>query len=140
MATRLGLSDRVQFLGFVTDPECVMAAADCVAVPSTWHEACSRVVVETLAQGTPVVGSNIGGTPELVSDGVEGLLVEVGSVDALVTAFKRIGDHPASRSRLATAARARAERDFRMESVVGKYASVYGEVDPPASGAQGKLA
>jgi glycosyltransferase involved in cell wall biosynthesis len=131
MAARLGLADRVAFLGFVTDPQSVMTAADFVAVPSTWHEACSRVVVESLAHATPVVGSNIGGTPELVSDDVEGLLVEAGSVDALVAAFRRIGEDPALRKRLAAAARARAERDFRMESVVGKYAAIYAEANPP---------
>ena len=130
LATQMGIADRVRFLGFVTDPYDIMAAADAVPVPSTWHEACSRVVVESLAQGTPVIGSRIGGTPELVADGAEGLLVEVGNVDALRDAFLRIGEAPAFRDRLARAARERAARDFRMESVVAKYHGVYRELVP----------
>jgi glycosyltransferase involved in cell wall biosynthesis len=133
MATSLGLRGRVRFLGFLAKPDDTMAAADVIAVPSTWQEAGSRVIVEALNQGTPVIGSRTGGTPEMVADGVEGLIVAPGSVDDLARAIRTIGEDADLRSRMSAAARERMNRDFRMEIVFDRYAALYSELTATGS-------
>lgn len=128
MVGTLGLGDRVRFLGFLAKPDDTMAAADMIAVPSTWEEAGSRVIVEALNQGTPVIGSRTGGTPEMVADGVEGLIVAPGSVDELARAMRQIGENPDLRARMRVAARERMRRDFRMDTVFERYAALYNEL------------
>ena len=70
----LGLEDRMIFTGFRKDIPAVTAAMDVLAVPS-WAEPFGRVVVEGLAAGRPVVGTNAGGIPEILTDGHAGYLV-----------------------------------------------------------------
>lgn len=128
MAATLGLEGRVRFLGFLARPDDTMAAADMIAVPSTWQEAGSRVIVEALNQGTPVIGSRTGGTPEMVADGVEGLIVAPGSVEDLARAMRTIGENADLRARMRVGARERMKRDFRMDIVFERYAALYGEL------------
>jgi glycosyltransferase involved in cell wall biosynthesis len=58
--------------------------------PSEWYENCPFSVMESQERGTPVVGARIGGIPELVDDGVNGLLFESGNVDSLVSAVEKL--------------------------------------------------
>jgi glycosyltransferase involved in cell wall biosynthesis len=58
-----------------------MAPCDVVAVPSVWHEAFGRVVIEAMGQGTPVCASRIGGMPELMIEGVNGFFARGSDVD-----------------------------------------------------------
>ncbi|MBD0330424.1 MAG: glycosyltransferase, partial [Thermoleophilia bacterium] len=64
-----------------------------------------HAAVEALAAGTPVVATPVGGVPEIVRDGENGLLVEPGSVDALADALRRLRSDAALRERLAAGAR-----------------------------------
>ena len=66
---QMGLESRVHLTGFRRDVPAVMAALDVLVLPSTRSEATSQVIPQALAVGTPVVGSNVGGIPELVRDG-----------------------------------------------------------------------
>jgi glycosyltransferase involved in cell wall biosynthesis len=96
-ARELGLADRVAFLG--PKPQATVAdwiaAADLLTLPSH-AEGSPNVVVEALASGTPVVASRVGGIPDLVDDGVNGLLVPAGDpaalADGLATALERAWD------------------------------------------------
>lgn len=128
MAEALRIDGRTTFLGFLQRPDDTMAAADVIAVPSTWQEAGSRVIVEALNQGTPVIGSRTGGTPEMVTDGVEGCIVEPGSVEDLRRALFHVGESIELRAKMRIAARQRVFNDFRMESVVSRYAAMYREL------------
>jgi glycosyltransferase involved in cell wall biosynthesis len=78
MSSDLGLNEIVQFRGWLTREEVAAcyAEAEIVAIPSVWPETLASVGLEALAAGRPVVASNVGGTPEVVVDGVTGLLVE----------------------------------------------------------------
>jgi glycosyltransferase involved in cell wall biosynthesis len=120
--------ERIRFLGFLDQPDDSMAACDVIAVPSTWQEACSRVVIEALNQGTPVIGTRVGGTPELVEDGIEGKIISAGSVDELADAARLIGESDATRLRFSAAARQRASSQFRLERVTERYAELYSEL------------
>jgi glycosyltransferase involved in cell wall biosynthesis len=81
------------------------------------HEGLPNVVLEAMAHALPVVATPVGGIPDLVEDGVNGLLVPVGDTAALAAALSRLSADPALARRLGTAARATAEH-FAWERVV----------------------
>lgn len=86
------------------------AACDVLLAPSNGGESFGVILVEGMAAGLPVVASNIPGYDEVVSDGVEGLLVPPGDARSLATATARILDDRALRAKLAAGASARAAR------------------------------
>ena len=77
----------------------LIAAAQCVVVPSLWPENCPMIILEALRAGVPVVASRIGGIPEIIEDGVTGLLVTPGDATALATAIRRACTDPILRTR-----------------------------------------
>jgi glycosyltransferase involved in cell wall biosynthesis len=86
----------VTFEGFV-EMDTVLASmvrSDLVAVPSLWRENYSRTVIDALSLGTPVFGSDIGGIPEQVEDGLTGRLVTPGDVAAWREAFREVLERP----------------------------------------------
>lgn len=85
LASRLGLSGRVRFDGFSSDPQCWMRRAACVVVPSFWQEPYGLVAAEAVALGKPVVAFAVGGLPEAC--GGKATLVPPGDVDALAAAL-----------------------------------------------------
>jgi glycosyltransferase involved in cell wall biosynthesis len=97
-----GLDGRVRFVGPL-DRDGVLAlfrAADASLLSSTW-ENFPHTVVEALAVGTPVIATAVGGVPELVRDGENGLLVPAGDADALAGAIRRLVAEPGLRDQLA---------------------------------------
>ena len=78
-----------------------------------------------MAAGVPVVGTRVGGAPYLVDDGVTGQVVEPGDVEALVMSLAGILGDPARQRELGTAARACAERDFRVEVAARRLGEAY---------------
>jgi glycosyltransferase involved in cell wall biosynthesis len=102
-------------------------AADVVVVPSVWAEPLSRVLLEAMRLGRPVVATRVGGTPEAVEDGVTGLLVEKEDPDALAKAVAELLLDPARRARMGAAARERAARFFDEERLVEALLAVYRE-------------
>ena len=113
-ARRLGVGDRVLFIGFRRDPGPVFDAADILLVPSN-EEPFGRVVVEGLYMGKALVASRAGGIPEIVRDGVDGLLVEPGDDEAMAVAIARLAADPGLRARLGASGRGRAESMFAWE-------------------------
>jgi glycosyltransferase involved in cell wall biosynthesis len=104
-AASLGVSDRVRFLGAGTrdDVLTLFRAADAMLVTSAW-ENLPHTVLEALAVGTPVIATAVGGIPEVVDDGVNGLLVPPHDVAAIARAVDRVVHDDALRRALATAA------------------------------------
>ena len=93
-AGSLGISDRVVFTGRREDVPAVTAALDVAVLPS-YREAQGLSVLEAMALSRPVVASNVGGIPEMIEDGVSGLLVPPGNREALAGAINRLlSDHP----------------------------------------------
>ena len=98
-------SDRVRFLGPLPREEVLrlFRAADASLLSSTW-ENFPHTVVESLAVGTPVIATAVGGVPEVVKDGENGLLVPPGDAGALAAAIQRFYGERGLRERLAAAA------------------------------------
>lgn len=106
-AAELGLDGRVRFLGAGTRDDVVrlFRAVDAALLTSAW-ENMPHAVLEALAAGTPVVATAVGGVPEVVRDGENGLLVPAGDVEAIAEAIRRIVEDEGLRRSLAAAARA----------------------------------
>jgi glycosyltransferase involved in cell wall biosynthesis len=108
---------RVRVLGALPRERVVelLAAADAAVLSSAW-ETFSHVLVEALSVGTPVIATRVGGVPEIVEDGVNGLLVAPGDPVALAEAIRRFFADDGLRDRLASAARGSVAR-FAPEAV-----------------------
>jgi glycosyltransferase involved in cell wall biosynthesis len=104
------------------------AGAEIVVVPSVIPDALSRVVLEAMAAGRPVVATAVGGMPELIEDGKSGLLVPRRDPAALADVLVRLLDDPALAARLGAAARRRAETRFAPESSVERLLALYAAV------------
>ena len=96
----------------------LFAAADAVLLPSSW-ENFPHAVVEGLAVGTPVIATAVGGVTEIVTDGVNGLLVPRGDAGALAEAIRRFFGDDGLRERLRGAA-AGSVGDYAPERVYGR--------------------
>ncbi len=84
--------NNIEYVGFKGGKELykLIAEASLSVCPSEWYENCPFSVIESISLGTPVVGSRMGGIPELIEEGKTGELFEAGDVDGLVDAIKRI--------------------------------------------------
>ncbi|RZT87886.1 glycosyltransferase involved in cell wall biosynthesis [Pseudonocardia sediminis] len=123
-AGRLGIAGRVLFMGRRNDVAALLPASD-VSVLCSQHEAAPIAVIEAMAAGLPVVVSDCGGLPDMVTDDVEGYRVAVGDPAALAAAISRVLDDGDVASRLGSAGRARAERDFRIESTARRFEELF---------------
>ena len=122
LARRLGVAERVRFLGPVDDPRDAYAACDAFCLPSH-YEAFGIVYLEAMAQGKPVVGSTAGGIPEAVADA--GLLVPPRRPDALAGALARLLEDATLRRDLGRRGLARA-KGLLWKDVVDRLEETYG--------------
>jgi glycosyltransferase involved in cell wall biosynthesis len=109
-AAELGVAARVRFLGAGTreDVVALFRAVDAALLTSAW-ENLPHTLLEALAAGTPVIATAVGGIPEVVVDGENGLLVPPGDVDAIASAVDRVVHDPSLRESLAANAAASVE-------------------------------
>jgi glycosyltransferase involved in cell wall biosynthesis len=135
-----GLSERIRFLGFRPDAPRLIAAFDVIAVPS--HvEPLGNATLEAMAAGRPVVGSRVGGIPEMVVDGETGRLVPPRDASALAEALAALVAAPEDARAMGRAGRARAQRLFNCDSHAQNVAASYERVLADAArGAAGVMA
>lgn len=108
LARELGVTDRVRFLGFRKDVPQLMRVADCIAHVSIDPEPFGRVVVEGMLARRPVIATRTGGVPEIIEDGVSGILLTPGRPDELAEALLRIFSEPVASARMAANGQERA--------------------------------
>lgn len=120
----LGCGDIVRFLGFRKDLPDLMAAADLFVLPSV-AEAFGLVLAEALYLGTPVVAARVGGIPEIVADGVDGVLVEPADSRALAEAVTGLLNDTVRRGRMKGAGSERIAARFKFEDMIRAYESLY---------------
>ncbi len=128
---RLGLRDRVTFLGFRRDVYPLLAHSD-LLIMSSHHEGLPYTLLEAMSLGIPTLASNVGGLAEVLRHEDTGLLVPVGDVDELSAALTQLGRDRVLRARLGHRA-ARVQRDRYTLQVMGEgYLAAYAAAAPPA--------
>jgi glycosyltransferase involved in cell wall biosynthesis len=121
---RNGLASRVHFAGFRDDLPALLPGLDFVVHPAEM-EGLGVSLLQAGAAGLPLIGTRAGGIPEIVVDGVTGLLVEPGDVDGLAAALDRMAAEPALRRLLGQGARHHVTRGFDVSAMVEGNLAVY---------------
>jgi glycosyltransferase involved in cell wall biosynthesis len=127
LASDLGISERVHFLGWRSEVAEILASADVMVLPSA-AEGLPLAVLEAMSCGLPVVATSVGGTPEAVVNGSTGFLIAPGDDIALATRVIRLLQDSELRARLGGAARQRATSVFSLDRVVSQLIDLYGEL------------
>lgn len=128
-ARELGIEENCHFAGWVTgrQRELLFAENSIYCLPSR-NEGMPMSVLEAMAHGLATVATPVGGVPQVIDDGVNGMIVPVGDDLRLAEALISLMDDQALKVRLGHAGRARIEREFSMESYLDKILKIYGEV------------
>jgi len=122
-----GLGEVVTLIGDEARVFDFMGALDVLVLSSVRDEDFPNVILEGMSLGLPVMASRLAGTPEQVEDGVTGILVEPGNVEALADAMQALAG-AAQRRRMGEAAKTRFETKFASEVAVRRYLDLYGEL------------
>ncbi len=131
-AERLGIASRVEWIEWVTSTEMPgqYHQLDALVIPSltrpNWKEQFGRVIIEAMASGVPVIGSDSGAIPDII--GPAGIIVPEGDVAALSTALTRLREDVALRHRLISAGRERVLNRFTHQQVAAATVQVYQEM------------
>ena len=129
-AKQLHIDDRVTFLDYVDDVPAFLAELDIFVLPSK-SEGCPLALLEAMAAGRACIASNIPGCQDVITSGVDGLLVSPGDPDALSQALKQLAGAPDARQQLGAAARRRIETHYSTEREVADYERLYADVLVP---------
>ncbi|MCE9529637.1 MAG: glycosyltransferase [Planctomycetes bacterium] len=120
----LGLSDRVRFLGIRHDVPEILQAIDLFALTSV-SEAASLTLLEAMAAAMPVVVTAVGGNPEIVREGIDGLLVKRGDDATAANAMLSLLEDPILAQRMGESGQARVEDLYRLDQTVERYFDLY---------------
>jgi glycosyltransferase involved in cell wall biosynthesis len=121
----LGLEECVEFTGFRSDVPELVAEFDVLVHASTTGEPFGQVIAEGMAAGKPVVATDGGAVPEIVQDGVTGLLVPMGQAAPMAEAILRLLENPEEARAMGAAGAQRIEEHFTMSHVVQKVEKIY---------------
>lgn len=127
LAKKTGVSERVRFLGYKSDPRQAITEAHAV-INVTREEGLSLSLAEAAAMARPAIGFAAGGVPEVVEDGKTGLLTCDQSAEGLAALLNQAAANPAALANLGLAARARAEAAFGIDTMCAGYGAVYRDV------------
>jgi glycosyltransferase involved in cell wall biosynthesis len=121
----LGVAERVEFLGFRDDVPAVLAQSSVVVHASTHGEPFGQVVIEGMAAGKPVVATDGGALPEIIEDGVTGLLVPMGDAEAMAEAIERLLSDPVAARTMGLAGQTRVRECFTLRQTAHRMQQVY---------------
>lgn len=120
----------IELWGWRNDMHEALSAIDVVVLPS-YREGLPRSLIEAASAGLPIVTTDAPGCRDVVVDGVNGLLVQAGSVTPLANAIERLVESPDLRERLGAAGRAKAIREFSVEDVISQTLALYDGITAP---------
>ena len=123
------LKDRVTLLGHRRDVPQVLASLDLLVLPSYAHEGIPQIILQAQAMSRAVVATTIGGIPEVVEDGVTGLLVPPRDADALAQKITLLLENPARREELGRAARLGIEKNHTLDAMGIRLLNLYQETE-----------
>jgi len=126
---RLGVSSAVRWLGHLSDLSQFYRSIDVFVLPS-FSEGLPLVVLEAMAAGVPVVATRVGGVPEVIVDGYNGLLVDPGDSRGLAAAIARLLRDPGLRCRFAISGRKVVSERFTLQRMAAATASFYDSIMP----------
>jgi glycosyltransferase involved in cell wall biosynthesis len=124
LSTRLGLEERVHFLGERLDISNLLGASDAFVLSSDW-EGLPITLLEAMAAGLPSVATSVGGVPEVISEGETGYIVPPNDAEALAGGIRALAADEGLRSRMAHAARDAFRKRFRAEQMVRQTEALY---------------
>ena len=129
IAEGLGIADRCDFLGWVAgdDKEELFQRAGVYCLPSK-NEAMPMSVMEAMAHGIPTIATRVGGVPQLIEDGVDGLLMDVDDVEGLSKLLLRLEASPERRRELGMAGRRKIEQKFSVQVSIDRLVQIYQEL------------
>jgi L-malate glycosyltransferase len=125
MAAQFNLSENILFLGRRDDVSSLLSCCDLFVLPS-WAEGLPNSVLEAMAARLPVVATQVGGIPELIEDGLNGLLVPPKDPPALAAAIRRLLEDSSFADKLAQGAQERARTEFSFERLLSELDHLYG--------------
>lgn len=126
-AHELGIGSRVHMVGVQSNVPDWLRASDIFTLCSV-SEAASITLLEAMACGLPCVVTAVGGNPELVRDGQDGLLVPRGDAEGLAGALLRLLAQPDTRAKMGRSGRQRVQDEFLLETTIGRYGSLYADL------------
>lgn len=126
-AADLGLNDYCHFIGYREDPTLWLAAMDIFLLLSRF-EGLPLVIIEAMQQGVPVIAHAVGGTGELVRDGVNGYLIPAGDQRTVLTRIRELLAEPEKALALGRRGRELAERHFTVERMLEQYLALYHKI------------
>ena len=128
LTKRLGISERVEFLGNRRDIPELLSKADCLVLSTTTHEAFGRVIIEAQAAGVPVVATMVGGVTEVIDHEKTGLLVLPKDIEAMSDAVLRILNNPSFSAGLVIEAKKKIEAHYTLAHMCDATIAVYEEL------------
>ena len=129
-AQSLGIADRVEFRGFTRDVVGELRKLDVLVHASTTGEPFGQVIIEGMAVGLPVVASDGGGVPEIITHRENGLLTPMGDADTLARTLCSLFDDPSAAQRLGRAGYEHVRRHFRASEGARQVANIYEKILP----------
>ncbi|NLB80362.1 MAG: glycosyltransferase family 4 protein [Clostridiaceae bacterium] len=122
-AIELGIGDKVNFVGITDKVEMYLHKADVFALSSTF-EGLSLAILEAYAAGLPVIATNVGGVPDILADGINGLLVPLNDVTAFKNAILKLYSDPDLRKKMSCENQIKV-KDYDIEQTTKKYIALY---------------
>ncbi len=101
-----------------------LESADCMVLPS-YTEGLPMAILEAMACRLPIISTKVGAIPEVITDGVEGFLIEPGNIEALADCIVRLGKDSQLRQRMGDAARVRVQQRYSLRAMVERILEVY---------------
>ncbi len=123
--TQAPWKDRVTLLGHRADVPNVLASLDVLVLPSFAHEGIPQIILQAQAMARAVVATTVGGIPEVVEDGVTGLLIPPRNPEALAEKIAVLLDDPGLRVRLGRTARENVEKDHSLDGMGQRLLGLY---------------
>jgi len=128
LASAYGISDRVTVQEYCTDTPALLRTFDVFVQPSLRPDPLPTTILEAMASGLPVVATDHGGAPEMVGNGVTGLLSAPGDADAMARAIISLLHDPEARLEMGKAGYDRVQRDFSFSAFSSAYLQCYREL------------
>jgi glycosyltransferase involved in cell wall biosynthesis len=126
-AEELLLADRILFPGFQSDVRSFLKSFDIFVLSSVW-EGLPVSMLEAMAMHLPVVATKVGGIPEVIQDGVDGLLVESRDPEKLAGALIRLSENPSLRKTIGAAGHGKVKSAYSREAICRRYENLYFEL------------